>query len=160
MNRCITCGKIVTRPKAQNTIERDNHTYLVCCPLCEREFDRAPEHYIAVARSVLGDYALKAHSQKIMRQNGETGLDEVLSRDPDLLRNLQSAFSEIERSFADLYRHFDRVSESAGLDSLPNVLGDHRELMEALQSKMTVHAGVCRFIVSVAESSAKAHTHK
>jgi len=158
MNRCITCGKMITRPKAQNSIERDNHAYLVCCPLCEAEFDRDPEYYIAVARSVLGDYALKAHSQKSMRQESEAGLSESPSPDPILLRNLQGAFSEIERSFTDIFHDFEQIPESGGLEKLRKALGDHRELMEALQNKMKVHAGVCHFVVSVAESSAKVNT--
>ena len=63
MNRCITCGKLVTRSKAQSLVKYDGHEYLVCCPLCEREFGRDPEYYIAVLRAALGDCAVTGHSQ-------------------------------------------------------------------------------------------------
>ncbi|NOY88701.1 MAG: YHS domain-containing protein [FCB group bacterium] len=160
MNRCITCGKIVTKPKAQNLVEREGHTYLLCCPLCEEEFNRDPEHYMAVAQSVFGNHTLKAHSQKGTQQIGEAVPDERFPENPHLLRNLQSAFAEIERSYADLYRHFDQISESGTLGGLRKALRDHWEMMESLQQKMAVHAGVCRFVVSVAESPVKVHTRK
>ena len=95
MNRCITCGKIVTRPKAQNQVQREDHTYLVCCPLCEEEFNRDPEHYLAVARSVLGDYALKAHSQASPRRSNLPESGNPSLQDPNMLKNLQGGFAEI-----------------------------------------------------------------
>lgn len=46
MNKCITCGKRVNRNKAHMTIKLDGDIYLVCCPLCQSEFERNPQKYI------------------------------------------------------------------------------------------------------------------
>jgi len=46
-NRCITCKKPVNRNKAYMTIEVDGEMYLVCCPLCQSEFEKNSQKYIA-----------------------------------------------------------------------------------------------------------------
>lgn len=155
MNRCITCGKIVTRPKAQNSVKRDGHEYLVCCPLCEKEFHRDPAHYTAVARSLFGDYAVKAHSQT---QVAERSIDtDITSRSATelvhIVRNLKESFETLERDNTELSKHLDQISASGGLEGLRKALSDHRRMMDAIEKKMAVHAGVCRFVLSVTESS-------
>lgn len=153
MNRCITCGKIVTRPKAQNSVKRDGHEYLVCCPLCEKEFDRDPDHYVAVARSLFGDYAVKAHTQVI---EGTASADKSAKNVTELvhiIRNLKESFEALECDNKELSKHLDQISASGGLEGLRNALSEHRSMMDALEKKMAVHAGVCRFALSVTESS-------
>ncbi len=46
MDRCITCNKRVNRNKAYITIEYGGEDYLICCPLCQSEFEKNPEKYI------------------------------------------------------------------------------------------------------------------
>lgn len=152
MNRCITCGKTVSRLQTQNVVRRDGHEYLVCCPLCEAEFLKKPEYYIAVARSAYGDYPLKAHTQINRLPDGYTKPNRNNAEYLRLLSNLQKDFDEIERSYKELDRHFDRLSESGGIEGLRKELENHRELMESLLEKIIVHSGVCRFVVSLAES--------
>ena len=155
MNRCITCGKIVTRPKAQNAIERDGHTYLVCCPLCEKEFDRAPDHYIAVARSLLGDFAVDTYSEgSSSHVNGEKASKNTAEL-VHMIRNLTDSFEALERSNKDLRKHFNQISDNGGLEGLRNALSAHNKMMDSLQDRMAVHSGVCRFVLSVAESAAE-----
>ncbi len=160
MNRCITCGKIVTRPKAQNNVTYDNHSYLVCCPMCEKEFASDPKHYVAVAKSVLGDYAVNAYSQTVAENSTNTDIQAVF--DPTnfvrLLRNLQVGFDEIKQQYRELDDHLDKVSDSGGLNGLRQALNEHRTMMDSLHEKISVHAGVCRFVVSVAESSIKVNS--
>lgn len=50
MTRCITCEKPTNRNKAQMSISYEGETYLVCCPLCQAEFERNPEKYIFRSR--------------------------------------------------------------------------------------------------------------
>jgi len=153
MNRCITCGKVVSKPKAQNAIERKGQTYLVCCPLCEKEFNRDPEHYVAVSQSVFGDNTVETHSQASARLPSNSNLSENHFDTARMTRRLKESFEAIERSYADLVKHFDQVSTSGGLEGMRNALREHREMMDSLQEGMAVHAGVCRFVLSVAESS-------
>jgi YHS domain-containing protein len=160
MNRCITCGKIVAKPEAQNLVDYKNNTYLLCCPLCEEEFNRDPGYYTAVAQSVFGVHTGGTRLTEDAQLYGETVPDEGLLPNPRLLHNLQGAFAEIERAYADLCRHFDQISASGTLKGLRKALGDHRKMMDSLQSKMSVHAGVCRFVVSVAESPAKVDSQR
>jgi len=159
MNRCVTCGKIVTRLKARNTIELGDHCYLVCCPICEKEFMKDPEHYMAVTRSVFGDYAVNAHSRAgfTERENTDMQVGGDFMNYIQMLRNLQDDFSEIQRKCRELDKHFDSFSNSGGLIGLRSVLKEHRAMMDSLQKKITIHAGVCQFVVSVAEPSMKAH---
>lgn len=155
MNRCITCGKLVTRPKAQNAIERDGHTYLVCCPLCEKGFDRAPDHYIAVARSLLGDFAVDTFSEgSLSHVNGEKASKNAAEL-LHMIRNLTDSFEALERDNKELSKHHDQISASGGLEGLRKAMSEHRKMMDDLEEKMAVHAGVCRFVLSVTESSAE-----
>lgn len=39
------CGKRMNRNKAHITIRFENQDYLLCCPLCQTEFERHPEKY-------------------------------------------------------------------------------------------------------------------
>lgn len=39
------CGKHINRNKAHITIEYKGAQYLLCCPLCQAEFERDPEKY-------------------------------------------------------------------------------------------------------------------
>lgn len=153
MNRCITCGKIVTRPKAQNSAEHKGCTYLVCCPLCEKEFHRDPAHYAEVARSLFGDYAVKAHSQASPEATPTAGPSGSASDFTHMIRSLKDSFDELVRSHKQLDRHLDEIATSGGLEGLRNALNDHRNLMDSLQERMLVHAGMCRFVLSVTESA-------
>ncbi len=40
------CGKRINRNKAHIVIEYQGQAYLLCCPVCQAEFERAPEKYI------------------------------------------------------------------------------------------------------------------
>ncbi len=51
MSRCITCKKSLNRNKAHMTIELDKINYLVCCPLCQLEFEKFPDKYIRESTS-------------------------------------------------------------------------------------------------------------
>jgi YHS domain-containing protein len=154
MNRCITCGKIVTRPKAQNPVECGGHTYLVCCPLCDKEFHRDPAHYTAVARSLFGDYAVKAHSHASQRTVGRDEPNRGATELVRIVRNLKDSFEDLERENKELAKHLDQISASGGLEGLRNSLSEHRSMRVVLEEKMAIHAGVCRFVLSVTESAA------
>ncbi|MBX3646338.1 MAG: YHS domain-containing protein [Rhodocyclaceae bacterium] len=39
------CGKHINRNKAHIVIEHKGEQYLLCCPLCQAEFERDPERY-------------------------------------------------------------------------------------------------------------------
>lgn len=41
------CGKRINANKAHIIIEYENEEYMLCCPLCQREFERNPQKYIA-----------------------------------------------------------------------------------------------------------------
>jgi YHS domain-containing protein len=158
MNRCITCGKMVTEPKAQNVIVRDHHKYLVCCPLCEKEFNRDPEHYMAVAYTLFGKFGVEVYSQT----ERETAPNEAVEhpRAPGfdiehMLRGLQESSDELQRQYRELLRHFENITEVGGLEGLRNALLKHQKLMDELRKKIGVHCGVCRFVMRVAESHAK-----
>lgn len=40
------CGKHMNRNKAHITIGYKGGQYLLCCPLCQAEFERDPEKYV------------------------------------------------------------------------------------------------------------------
>jgi YHS domain-containing protein len=46
MTRCITCGQPTNRNKAHMAIEYEGESYLVCCPLCQAEFEKDPQKFI------------------------------------------------------------------------------------------------------------------
>jgi YHS domain-containing protein len=152
MNRCITCGKTVSRMKAQNEITHEGHTYLVCCPLCEKEFRRDPEHYIAVAQLVFGAFTTSAYSQVAPKNTENTPLNKT-SDNVHMMQVIKEAFADIEREYKDLSRHFEKISSSGGIEGLRYTLQEHREKMGALKKKMSIHSGVCKFALSIGESS-------
>lgn len=43
MNRCVVCGVRINRNKAHIQIKYDGQKYLLCCPLCQAEFEKDPE---------------------------------------------------------------------------------------------------------------------
>jgi len=45
-DRDPVCGKRVNRNKAHISIEYKEQNYLLCCPLCQAEFEKQPEKYI------------------------------------------------------------------------------------------------------------------
>ena len=47
MDRCVTCGMKVNRNKAHIQITYKGEKYLTCCPLCQSEFEKNREKYIA-----------------------------------------------------------------------------------------------------------------
>ena len=46
MNRDPVCGKKINANKAYVLIEYKGDMYYLCCPLCQSEFEKAPEKYI------------------------------------------------------------------------------------------------------------------
>ncbi len=155
MNRCITCAKIVSRPKAQNIIQYEGHEYLVCCPLCEKEFNRDPEHYLAIARAAMGDYALKAHTQTGgIHPNRERDASAELPADPSvwLLSNLQESFHGIQNRYRELMGHYEKIVRTAREGDDPASLSEHGKMMDSLENEMSIHAGVCQFVQAVIEN--------
>lgn len=45
-DRDPVCGKRINRNKAHITVEYKGDKYLLCCPLCQAEFERDPEQYL------------------------------------------------------------------------------------------------------------------
>ena len=45
LNKDPVCGKRINRNKAHIAIEYQGQEYLLCCPVCQAEFERAPEKY-------------------------------------------------------------------------------------------------------------------
>ena len=39
------CGKHINRNKAHIVVEHEGRQYLLCCPLCQAEFERDPAKY-------------------------------------------------------------------------------------------------------------------
>lgn len=159
MNRCITCGKIVTPRKAESVIEQEGHRYLVCCPICKKEFEHDPQHHIAVAKSVFWDFGVDAYSQTTA-PSGDRNKDIAEAEKPEnvrLLHNLQRSFEQIQDHFKEITKHFDEMSESGGLNGLRMAMNEHRTLLNRLSEELRVHTGVCQFVVSVVESTARGH---
>jgi len=50
MDRDPVCGRRVNRNKAHITIEYEGNEYLLCCPKCQAEFEKAPEKYVVRAK--------------------------------------------------------------------------------------------------------------
>ncbi|OGA68282.1 MAG: hypothetical protein A3G81_02670 [Betaproteobacteria bacterium RIFCSPLOWO2_12_FULL_65_14] len=46
------CGKRINRGKAHIIIEHKGFAYALCCPLCQAEFERAPQTY---AKPAMGE---------------------------------------------------------------------------------------------------------
>lgn len=45
-NRDPVCGKRVNRNKAHIVIEYKGQEFLLCCPVCQAEFESDPEKYL------------------------------------------------------------------------------------------------------------------
>jgi len=45
-NRDPVCGKRLNRNKAHIVIEYKRQDYLLCCPVCQSEFEKDPERYL------------------------------------------------------------------------------------------------------------------
>lgn len=46
MNRCPVCNKKVNPNKAYAKVNYKGEQYFVCCPLCQREFEKSPEGFL------------------------------------------------------------------------------------------------------------------
>lgn len=46
MNRDPVCGKRINCNKAHIAIEYRDREFLLCCPLCQAEFERNPEKHL------------------------------------------------------------------------------------------------------------------
>jgi YHS domain-containing protein len=49
MNRDPVCGKRINRNRAYVSVQHEGHVYYLCCPLCQREFERDPREYATAA---------------------------------------------------------------------------------------------------------------
>ena len=54
MSKDPVCGKRINRGKAHIVIEYEGMDYVLCCPRCQAEFERAPQTY---AKPELGEKA-------------------------------------------------------------------------------------------------------
>ena len=45
INRDPVCGKRINRNKAHIVVSYQGRDYLLCCPICQAEFERDPEKY-------------------------------------------------------------------------------------------------------------------
>ncbi|HPE73169.1 MAG TPA: YHS domain-containing protein [Candidatus Competibacter sp.] len=45
-NKDPVCGKRINRNKAHIVVSYQGQDYLLCCPMCQAEFERDPEKYI------------------------------------------------------------------------------------------------------------------
>lgn len=46
LNKDPVCGRRVNRNKAHIVIEYQGQAYLLCCPLCQAEFEKDPQRYV------------------------------------------------------------------------------------------------------------------
>ena len=46
LNRDPVCGRRLNRNKAHIVIEYKGQEYLLCCPLCQSEFEKDPDKYL------------------------------------------------------------------------------------------------------------------
>lgn len=46
MNRCLVCKKKVNANKAYAKVNYNGEVYFLCCPLCQREFEKEPEKFV------------------------------------------------------------------------------------------------------------------
>jgi YHS domain-containing protein len=46
INQDPVCGKRINRNKAHITVDYKDKEYLLCCPLCQAEFEKDPEKYL------------------------------------------------------------------------------------------------------------------
>lgn len=59
------CGKRIHRGKEHAVVEYEGIAYLLCCPRCQAEFERAPKAY---ARPEVGEKVKKTARQAYRRQ--------------------------------------------------------------------------------------------
>ncbi len=45
-NHDPVCGKRINRNKAHITVEYKGKNYMLCCPICQAEFEKDPEKYL------------------------------------------------------------------------------------------------------------------
>ncbi len=164
MNRCIVCGNVVSKKKAHNVKEHNWHEYLVCCPMCETAFSNNPDYYINIARVAWGEYTISAHNQKtksnIPEKNSYPDNTQVDYNNARLLRNLLDNFEQISRDFKNLRAHFESLAGTGGLGGLRRGLTSHRRLLQELSRDISVHRGVCEFLMTLSESEFKKDTQK
>ncbi len=67
MLRDPVCGKRVNRHRAQAAVEYERITYYLCCPLCQKEFERAPDKY---AHPEWGERSKRDRKRKGGRRSG------------------------------------------------------------------------------------------
>ena len=46
MTKDPVCGKRLNRNKAHIVLRHKGEDYLLCCPVCQREFEKDPERYV------------------------------------------------------------------------------------------------------------------
>lgn len=46
LNKDPVCGRRINRNKAHFVIEYQGRAYLLCCPLCQAEFEKDPQRYV------------------------------------------------------------------------------------------------------------------
>jgi YHS domain-containing protein len=50
MHRDPVCGRKMNRNKAYAVVEYNGKEYLLCCPLCQSKFERAPDKYVSESK--------------------------------------------------------------------------------------------------------------
>lgn len=58
------CGKRINRGKAHVVVEHEGVAYSLCCPLCQKEFEREPKAY---ARPEAGQRLARKHDRRPFR---------------------------------------------------------------------------------------------
>jgi len=56
MDQCITCGNRINRNKAHIQVEYCGDRFLVCCPLCQSEFEKDPKTFIQKRKRKAGGH--------------------------------------------------------------------------------------------------------
>lgn len=46
LNKDPVCGKRINRNKAHMVVEYKGQDYLLCCPVCQSEFEKDPDKYL------------------------------------------------------------------------------------------------------------------
>lgn len=156
MRRCITCGQSIDIGDSGDIIQLNGSSFVACCPVCEREFKRAPEHYLAVWQAALRNDMIDAEFQPLLKNQSQGNEYNLHPASIHLLQNLNNAFAAIASSYKELIRNFDQISSSGGLEGLRNSLSEHRKMLASLRDQIEVHAGVCRLVLAVADPGSPA----